>query len=125
MLLTLPERFAVLTVLPTEANYATLRIMHELRIALSPTEAEFEQFGIEPVDGGGLSWDPAKTFDANGEPIEIEIVIGRKAEAIIVESLEKLDGQKKLTDRQFSIYGKFVQDNGEQPKPPKLAEEVK
>ena len=56
MLLTLQERFAVLSILPAEANFATLRIMHDLRTVLAPTETELAEFEIENMEGGGVRW---------------------------------------------------------------------
>ena len=113
MLLTLQERFAVLSILPAEANFATLRIMHDLRTVLAPTETELAEFEIENMEGGGVRWDPAKTFDAEGNPLTVDVKVGRKAHSLICEALNKLDDEKKLTDQHYSVYEKFVESDGE------------
>jgi len=99
MQLNLNERFAVLQITPQEGNFATLKVVNDLRMVLSPTEAEFKEFEIHQ-EGEMLKW------NGKGKE-EREIKIGEKATDIIVEALKKLDKEKKLTQNQFTIYEKF------------------
>jgi len=99
MKLNLNERFAVLQIIPKEGNFATLKVVNNLRLILAPSEAEYKEFGIT-AEGEMLRWN-----DKGQE--EREIKIGEKATDVIVEALKKLDEDKKLTQSQFSIYEKF------------------
>jgi len=99
MQLKLSERFVILQIIPQEGSFATLKIVNDLRLVLSPSEAEFKEFEITQ-DGDMLKW------NSKGEE-EKEIAIGEKATDVIVEALKKLDEDKKLTQSQFSIYEKF------------------
>ena len=99
MQLKLSKRFVILQIIPQEGSFATLKIVNDLRLVLSPSEAEFKEFEITQ-DGDMLKW------NSKGEE-EKEIAIGEKATDVIVEALKKLDEDKKLTQSQFSIYEKF------------------
>jgi hypothetical protein len=100
MNLTLLERIVLLNILPTESNFATLKIVNDLRNTLSFTEEEYKEYEIVQ-DGNKLTWN----LKGNEEQ---EITIGEKATDIIVEALKKLDEGKKLTMQQYSVYNKFI-----------------
>lgn len=100
MKLNLNERFAVLQIIPQEGSFATLKITNDLKMALAPSEAEHKEFEIT-TEGEMLKWNVKGTEDR-------EIKIGEMATDMIVTALKKLDGEKKLTQSQFSIYEKFV-----------------
>lgn len=102
MELNILERFKILQILPQEGNFATLNIVRDLQTSLSPTEEEFKDFEIKQV-GDQTSWnEKAIVFK--------EIKIGEKATDIIVEALEKLDKENKLTAQHISVYEKFVKN---------------
>lgn len=103
MKLTMGERFTVLSVLPEQGNFATITIMRELRESLSPTEDEHKTYGIV-VEGEQIRWSPKMGA------IEKDIKIGNKAHSIVREALEKLDKEKKLEDRHYSLFEKFVEE---------------
>ena len=103
MKLTMGERFTVLSVLPEQGNFATVKIMRELREALSPTEDEHKTYGIV-IEGEQIRW------DVKMGAIEKEITIGNKAHSIIREALEKLDKDKELEDKHFSLFEKFCKE---------------
>ena len=98
MNLTLLERLVILSVLPKEGDYATLRILQNLKLSLSFTEEETTAWGIATVDN-------RTTWKQNGET---EIPIGEKATDIIVSALSKLNKDKKLPAEALSVYEKFV-----------------
>ena len=94
------ERLILLQVLPKEGNFVTLKIMRDLRMALAPSQEEINEFEIKQ-EGEQVLW------NTKGKE-EREIKIGEKATDIIIESLKKLNEEKKLTDQHFSLYEKFV-----------------
>ena len=102
MKLTVVERIALLGILSAEGNFATLRIVRELRESLSFTEDEAKRLDVK-VDGTRIQWDTAKETPG-GE----EVKIGERATDIIVAALKDLDGKKKLTQQHMSLYEKFV-----------------
>jgi hypothetical protein len=103
MKLSLVERFVLLSALPREGDFATLRVLTNLRLALAPTEEEIAQWEIAS--------DPAAnrtTWKVNGEA---DIPIGEKATDIIVGRLKGLDREKRLPLEALSVYEKFIPDN--------------
>ncbi len=101
MKLNVLERITALGIMPEAGNFATLRVMNDLRMALSLTEAEFKEFGVKQ-EGDQMSWNPKGTE-------EREIKVGEKATDILVEALEKLDKEKKLLNQHYTLYEKFVE----------------
>lgn len=99
MKLNLNERFAIQQILPQEGNFATLKIINDLKMVVAPSEADWKEFGIHQV-GEQLKW------NGKGKE-EREIEIGEKATDLIVEALKKLNDEEKLTQNQFTIYEKF------------------
>lgn len=94
------ERLITLSILPKEGDFATLRVLQSLKMALSFTEDELNTFGITS--------DP-ETQQTHWEVDEdTEIPIGEKATDIIVEALKKLDSQKKLPEEAMGVYEKFI-----------------
>jgi len=103
MKLSIAERVALIEVLPPEGNFATLKIVHNLRQVLSFSEEEFKEWGIT-IAQNRMTWNETAR---NAE--EKDIPIGEKATDLIVESLKKLDQAEKLTERHFTLYQKFVE----------------
>jgi malate/lactate dehydrogenase len=100
MILNVHERLLVLGVLPNENNFATLKILDELRMNLSYTEKELEKWEIVVDNESNMV-----KWEENGEA---DIPIGEKATGIIVDQLRKLDKQDKLTLSLMSVYEKFI-----------------
>lgn len=100
MKLSIPERLVLLKVLPQEGNFATLKVLSNLRLALSFSEDEIKEWGIKvDFEKGQTSW------ATNGEA---EIPIGETATGVIVDALRGLDKQRKLTFEDVSVYEKFI-----------------
>ena len=99
MQLTIKDRLMLLGVLPREGNIATLKIVHDLRTALSFTEAEHSALGIV-IDGDQIKWDPSVAQSS-------EVAIGPKAAALINDALKKLDTESKLTEDFLPLCEKF------------------
>lgn len=112
ILLTLSERLNLLTILPKEGTFLTLKIVRQLREALSPSEEEHKAFGIAAPGQKFIDENGNESIVPNGQlrfkNIEAEVRIGEKANDLIVECLKKLDDSGKLTDNHFSLYEKFV-----------------
>jgi len=94
------DRLVLLKVLPKEGDYATLKILTNLRLALSFSEEEIKAREIvsDPI-AGRTSWK---------DGAEADILIGEKATDIIVAALKRLDQEKKLTVEDMSVYEKFI-----------------
>ena len=100
MKLNVLERITALGILPEAGNFATLKIVNDLRMSLGLTESEFKEFGVVQK-GETMSWNPKGAE-------EREIKIGEKASDILTEALKKLDEDKKLTNQHFSLFEKFA-----------------
>ena len=101
MILSVQERVVILSLLPNEGSYATLKILNQLRMGLSFTEEELKKWKIvETPQDGRISWE---------EDGETEIPIGEKATDIIVDALKERDKANTLHVQAMPIYEKFIQ----------------
>lgn len=106
MKLDLPERIALLGILPHEGSLVTLRVIRELQSKVGFTEEEIKRFGLKDAVKDGtltISWNP----DLATETKDIEI--GEVAKALIVNKLKQLDSQGKLHIGMLPLYEKFVE----------------
>jgi hypothetical protein len=99
--LSIHERLMALSILPREGDYASLKVLTQLRLSLSFTEKEIKDWKIthDPIEKR-TSWDAPNAV--------AEIPIGEKATDIIVEALKKLDRERKLPENAMSLYEKFI-----------------
>lgn len=102
--LSVTERLALLSLLPSQGDATTLKIVRQLREDLSFTEDEHEQYGIVVKDGK-CTWDAAASSDGK------DIAIGRKAREIIVAVLEDKDKRKQLEDGHLCVWDRFVAED--------------
>ena len=107
MELNIPERIALLQILPAEGSMITLRVIRELQNKLSFTADELKAYKIEnhPVSDGGamITWDT--NFTATTKDIELnEAEVG-----IISNQLRRLESMGRLHMSMFSIYERFVE----------------
>lgn len=102
MFLTMHERLVLLSCLPAEGSFTTLKIVHELRMGLAPTAQEYEACEMQEKDGRVI-WKQALAPDK-------DIALGGPGLALLVEALQKLDTEKKLTESHYSIYEKIMCD---------------
>jgi len=101
MLLTVRERLILLSILPQEGDFLTLKVLRNLQESFSFTEGELARYKFVQVEDK-VTWD-----DKVEQGKEIEI--GKKANDIIVLALSKLNEQKKLRMEHFDLYSKFVE----------------
>lgn len=108
MNLNIPERIALLGVLPQQGNVITLRIIRELQTRLSFTEEELEHYNIKnhtnPDGSARVTWDPELTNE------EKDISIGESAKGVIKGQLIKLNSQNQLHVTMIPLYEKFVEE---------------
>jgi hypothetical protein len=102
--LTVPDRLALLSILPSQGDITTIKIVRKLREELSFTEQEHEQYGIV-VEEGKVTWNES----VNGVCKDIEV--GRKAVDVIVVALQGLDENKRLEPGHTDIWDRFVTDD--------------
>ncbi len=104
--LNLAERINLMEILPVEGNFITLGIIREFKVNIGVKDKEFKLFGIEQKDN-------KITWKEEGNK-EIDFDFGDKAVEIVIEELEKLDKGKKLEDKHFSLFTKFVKTKYEE-----------
>ena len=100
--LNLNERITLMEVLPLEGNFITLKVIRELKLNLGVKDEEFKKFDIQQKDKR-ITWN-------NKGNEEFEFEFGEKATDIIIEQLEELNKSKKLEDRHFSLFEKFIKN---------------
>jgi hypothetical protein len=108
MKLTIGERFILGELLPKEASFKSMKILRKLRESLSFSEEELTTYKITteelPTGNSVLRWDTGVE--------DAEIVLGEHATTLVKEALAKLDAAGKISDREYSLYEKFM-DTGE------------
>jgi hypothetical protein len=100
------ERLALLSVLPKEGDFTTLKIVRQLREDLSFSEEEHKALDIQ-IEAMGDGRSNVRFKPEND--VAKDIPIGEKATDLIVATLKKLDSDKKLSDIHFSVYERFVE----------------
>ena len=101
MKLFLVERMLLLELLPTEGDYASLKELRKTREMLGPTADEVKKFNVKQEEGR-VSWDP------EGNTAERDIPLSEWATTTFQEELRKKNSAKKLDNRTFSLYEKFI-----------------
>lgn len=91
------DRIVLLNVLPAEGQLTTIRLLRELREALSFTEVEHVEYKMRE-DEGRIFW------DSDGEK---DVPVGPKALAIILDAFDALDKSGKFKDEMLDTYEKF------------------
>ena len=95
------DRINLLNIMPAEGNIVTLRVVNELREALSFSEKELADASIKQDSEGRIVWNPSAG-------VVKDVEIGDTAKGIIKAALQKLDDEKKLTPQLVPIWDKFM-----------------
>ncbi len=129
MKLTTAERLALQGILPEQGDFISLKLVRKLREALSFSEAEIQALSflyeikcpkcgakisspsgvkcalcdVEMTATGSIRWNASK------EPNK-DVFMGKAAEKLCKEAIEKLSTAKKLTEQHMSLYEKFIGD---------------
>jgi len=132
MKLTIPERLVLVTILPAEGDYTTLKLVRKLRESLSFTEEEHKQlnfrnrFDCPECKAEIYSATPAKcenkdckmfnqymqrsnflTWNENANIVK-DVHMGGKAKELLKSTLQKMSDEKKLNETYLDAYEKFV-----------------
>ena len=105
--LNIPERIALLNILPAEGNVVTLRVVMDLQKRIGFTEQDLKRFDIKntvrPDGSAFITWNPKMTNETK------EIEIGEAGKTIIVEQLNRLNSQGRLPINMLPLYERFVE----------------
>lgn len=101
MKLFLVERMLLLELLPTEGDYAALKELRKTREMLALTADEEKKFDVKHEEGM-MTWNP------EGNSFERDIPLSEWATTTFQEELRKRNTEKKLDNRTFSLYEKFI-----------------
>ena len=93
------ERIRLLNILPEQGNLLTIKIVRELREALSFTEAEHKEFNVKVTDDR-ITWNP--------DAVAKEIEIGDQAKEIIEKQLRMLNEKDELTVPDITLWEMFI-----------------
>ncbi len=94
------DRLLLLSILPDKGDYSTIKIVRQLREALSFTEDEHTEYGMN-TNGDMITWDDEKAGIR-------EILVGEKATDIIVSSLRKANTESNITEDLLPLYERLV-----------------
>ena len=101
------ERSMILSILPREGNFLTMRLLRDLSAKVGISAQEFIDFEIKTIID---EKDPTKSHTEwnlkGAAPTEIELVDPEVD--VIRKELKALDEKQKLTIELFSVYEKFV-----------------
>jgi hypothetical protein len=90
----------VLNLLPKEGNFLTVKIVHDLRMALGFDEHELSALNFRLTeDGKGQMWDDVVPPKA--------VEIGDKAAEVVKQGIASLDKSGKLSEEYLPICDKF------------------
>ncbi len=96
------ERLCLLSILPKEGSFITLKILRNLQNSLSFDEEEIKavNFREDPIRG-------TATLNTSVN-IDKDVEIGERAMDLIVDGLKRLDKEGKLTIQLYDLYERFV-----------------
>lgn len=103
MELSVIDRIVLLDILPPAGTFLTMKIVRQLRDNLHFSEEELKEFELAEKDGR-YTWERSRA---------VEVPIGPKAKEIIAAALKGMDAEERITDREFSLYERFVEPEGE------------
>uniref|UniRef100_A0A6M3L2Y8 Uncharacterized protein n=1 Tax=viral metagenome TaxID=1070528 RepID=A0A6M3L2Y8_9ZZZZ len=104
MELSIGERLVLLSVLPAEGTFVTMKVIRELQSNLGFSEEELRDYNVRQEEGK-VFWDAA-----NDALKQKGVEIGPKAKDIIVLALSKLSEEKKLRMEHIPLYEKFIEE---------------
>jgi hypothetical protein len=114
MLFTVVERLLLLNALSVVGDFSTLKSVRGLREEFDFSDKEHALLRFSHQGDGSIQWteNGARTVGPK------EVIVGPKANQIIVDSLKALDQRKRLSLDHLALFERFVGENGsEQDKP--------
>lgn len=103
MELTVKERFLLLSVLPAENDYLTMKIVRQLQNDVGFSEDEHGKLNFRQSAGGRTEW--------NAVDLMKEIDIGPRSQVMIADLLKAMSKAKKLTADHLLLYERFVPED--------------
>jgi hypothetical protein len=95
------ERFALLGLLPEKGRVLDIKAIHDLRMALAPSDAEATEINLAVGDEGMLSPDmpiARKTKD---------IEVGARAQTVVQNTLKTIEEKGELPESCISLWDLF------------------
>lgn len=108
MKLNVAERLQAQTYLPIEADFATVKIIRDLEKELEMSNEENKEIEMNVSVKNGqarANWNPEKA-----KKVIKDVKMGEIATKIVVDKLEELNKEKRLTKADISLYEKFVEN---------------
>lgn len=99
MKLSVVDRLILLSVIPQQGDFTTLKIVQNMRGELSFSEDDHKKLKFR-LEEETMHWEEGLE--------DKEINFGEKATDIIADAFKKLDSQKKLRIEHMKLYEKFV-----------------
>ena len=100
MKLTVGDRLILLSIIPQQGDFTTLKIVQNMRAELSFGEEEHKKLKFRQEEAM-VYWEEGLE--------DKEINFGEKATDIIVDAFKKLNSQKQLRIEHMELYEKFVE----------------
>jgi len=100
MLFSVKDRIMLSSILPAEGNFRTMKTIQSLRTDLLFNEEEVIEFKVKS-EGSNVMWDKSAER-------EVDIHIGEIGNELIVESLNRLDSENKLTIDHLDLWERFI-----------------
>lgn len=108
MKLNVKERIVLLSILPKEGDFKTLKQLRLVREALAFNDVENHSLGFKTAPGGGVTWTEPGAVE--GQFYTKEVEIPSSIREIIEKTLKDLDAKKKLTEDTFVVYERFIEN---------------
>ncbi len=102
MNLLIAERLILRELLPKEHDYAGLKELRRAHELLALTPKEIDAFKVTQYEGGMIKWSD------EGNIYLADIPLSEWVTTIIQEELRERNKKRKLTEREFSLYEKFI-----------------
>lgn len=103
-ILTVRQRVDLNGVLPREANFTAIKMIREVREALSFSDSDHKKIDLKYHANGSIRWSQLKAKLLKKKKVEIAPTICE----LIKESLKELDKQNKLTEDHIELFDMFV-----------------
>lgn len=98
--LTLSERLQIIEILPREGNIISLRLIHDLKQKLSPSQKEIKDYKITVIAQGQIQFSAKANIPKKMTFVPAEVELIRK-------QLTDLSNQNKLSVDMIGIYDIF------------------
>lgn len=102
--LTVRQRLDLQGILPSQANFSAIKMIHKVREELSFTDAEHTKIDLKYHTNGSVEWNNKKGKALKDKKVEIPATVC----SMLKKSFVLLDKQNKLTEAHVEIYEMFV-----------------